>query len=839
MKTGWKRLYWLVIISLTLCPFAVSAQNTPGAAATPADSSRRDSTNAQLSEDSQSEVRSLLDELRHRDEDSGFFYGGDLMQAINDTILILGNAEVRHKDAHLEAAEIMLERRGKVAEAKAGTDSTGARLGIPELKRGNETIRGDRILYDMNNKQGTIIAARIRREKSFYAGERIKTLSEDEFHVHRGSYTTCDRDHPHFDFYSPRIKVLADEMAIARPVYLRVAARRVLWIPFYVFSLRRDRQSGLLTPNYGRRPIRFGADETEWEIRNFGYYLAPNDLWDATASGDIRQRSGWLARARVNYAKRYSWNGRVETRLENRQDGQRTRWEWWTSLRHNQEMGEGARLRASGTFQSSKDFARNNATSLQDRLNRNLRSNVSYSRRWRSGNSLSITASQTKNLDTDRFDTVLPEVSVRSSRRSFWSAPKARERGAAKPWYSQIYYDGSARLRNRRRGSPSDTTTQTSTDASLRLSSQQRPLSWLHLNSSLAETWRDTDLRSSDRGAQVVRTDRFSTTAGLTQTLYGQFHPQLWRITALRHVMKPNLSLRYQATQSETGGVAGFGGRSTPWGQTRQLSMRLDNTFWIKLLRAEEEAKIRLAQLNFSTSYNFDRKARPLADLVSTLSINAGRSLDSRFTLNSEFYDDHDQLHLTSPRVRRFEVNSSLRLSRRAERQESGADVAADDRYNDRDENLLDDIGLPSRSPISYGGRGYDSDRFGYENGLQRDLRRRDRRQRLLLSHYYSRSRSGTSTFKRSWLRASLGSSLRRVWHLQYSVNYNLRLPGEPFFTEKRITSELLSVQREFHDWTATLNLEPNRFHRDRTFFFKAQFVDIPQIKLERGDRRH
>ena len=333
-----------------------------------------------------------------------------------------------------------------------------------------------------------------------------------------------------------------------------------------------------------------------------------------------------------------------------------------------------------------------------------------------------------------------------------------------------------------------------------------------------------------------MRSDRFSTTAGLTQTLYGQFHPQVGRLTAFRHVMKPNISLRYQATQTETGGVAGFGGRSNPWDQTRQVTVRLDNTFWVKLLREEEEAKIRLAQLNFSTSYNFDRKIRPLADLVSTLNLNAGRSFSSRLTVNSEFYDEEDRLNLYSPRVKRFEVNSTLRLERRARRQGQSADVDLGD------EDDRSPFGTRSTNPTSYGsgsyGRTYDTDRFGYENGLQQDLGRRDRGQSMRISHYYSRNRSATTTFRRSWLRASLGSSLRRVWHLQYSVNYNLRAPGKPLFTEERITSELLSVRREFHDWTATLNVKPNSFSRDRTFFFKAQFKDIPQIKFERGDRR-
>ncbi len=787
-------------------------------------------------------AHALLDEIKNRDRQTGFEYKGETIHVRGDTIFLQGKASVLHKGARLEAAQIIFQRLDERAEARAGQDSNGVKVGRPVLKYGKETIHGEHILYDMKTQHGTILQARIRREKGFYAGQQIRTRSAAEFHAHRGSYTTCDLKAPHFDFYSPRLKVLVDDMAIARPVYLRIKGKRVLWIPFYVFSLREDRQSGILTPSFGRRPIRFGAQRSEWELRNLGYYIAPNDYWDLILSGDFRQRSGWLARTRLHYARRYHWNGQVETRLENRQDGKRTRWEWWTSLRHNQELGESARLHASGTFQSNKDFARDNSLHQQDRLNRTLRSNLSYNKRWRpSGNSLSVRASKTKHLDTERFDTVLTEVSFRPSRKALWPSSKNRERGAKKPWYSQIYYDGNGRLRNTRRGSPADTT-RTATDFTLRISSQQRPLSWLHFNPSLTETWKDADLRSSDASFRGVRTDRLSATTGITQTLYGLFHPQFGRVTAFRHVLKPNLSLRYQATHTDTGAVAGFGGGgSSPWKQNRQVSARLDNTFWVKLLRGEEEAKIRLAQLNFSTSYNMDRERRPLSDLVSRLSFNAGRTLDSRLTLTAEFYDDEDRLQVLSPRLKRFELRSSLRLSRRAPGPGEGAGRSS--------RGGGDDFGGASRLTYSRGREDYfgDSsstysrgrgDDFSFESGLQQDIRRPDRAQRFQLSHYYSRFRSSTRTIEHSWLRTSAGASWRRVWHLHYSLNYNLHDPGEAFFATGRITSELLSVQREFHDWTATFNLKPSRFHRNRAFYFKVQFKDMPQIKFERGDRR-
>ena len=755
--------------------------------------------------------------------------------AQGDSMILVGKASVEYGEARIEAAEMVYRRGQQILEARTRRDSGGPGE-IPQIKRGQETIAGERIFYHMGTERGTVLKGRIKRKKSFYAGERIQTLSASEFHVHSGTYTTCDREHPHFDFYSPRIKVLVDNIAIARPVYLRVKEKRVLWIPFYVFSLREDRQSGILTPSFGRRSIRYGATASEWELRNLGYYFAPNDYWDLTLAGDFRQRSGWLARSALAYARRYHWDGLLETRLENSQSNGRNRWEWRTNVRHNHKFGTHATLRASGTFQSNKDFSRDNSANLEDRLKRTLRSNLSYSRRWRpSGNSLSLKASQTKHLDTDRFDQVLPEISLRKARKPLKAAPK----DGTKPWYSRVYYDAKAGMRNARRGTDADTTTQTRADWALALSSQLRPLPWLNLNPGFNQSWVDRDLRQSTGTDRGVRTNRFNTSLGLTQTFYGLFHPQKGRIEAFRHVLKPNISLRYQATRTDTGGVFGVGGADSPWKQNRQINMRLVNTFWIKWLRGEKVDKIRLAQLNFSTSYNMERKRRPLADLTSSLRIEAGRGLNARFSLRSDFYDEDDHFRSRLPRSENFEINTNLNLGGRSGRVGLSGNPTGGLYSPSRPADAPDygASGLSSSSYASYGDRNSPRD-FGFESGLERDVQRQGGRRSLRLSHYFSRTRTTGPNTTRSWMRLSAGSNWGAKWHFQYALNYNLHLPGQALLATDRITSELLSVRREFHDWTATFNFEPSSFHRDRTFYFKAQFKDIPQIKFERGDRR-
>lgn len=765
-----------------------------------------------------------LRELLRAAPDSGFAYRADryVDYAEQDSILLDGNAVIEHGGARLESAQMVYLRDRRIVVARAGVDSSGQPFGMPTLTRGDDVLKGESIVYDIESGEGLIRQGRIGHGDGFYAGRRIRTRTEEEFHVGSGSYTTCDEEHPHFDFYSPRIKVLVGDMAIARPVYFRVAGRRLFWVPFYVFSLREDRQSGVLTPGFGRRPVSYGSSLTEWEVRDLGYYLAPSDYWDLTVAADLRQRSGWLARGALAYAWRYHFDGRLQTRLQSFQSGDRTSWSWWLSGNHRQDLGPGSSLRATGTFVSDRDFLRNNATRLGDRLQRTLRSNLRYEKRWRkAGWSLSAGAGRTKYLDSGRSDDVLPEISLRSNRRALFPSAGTDRRG----WGSRVFYEGSLRLRHTRRHSPESRSERTRGEASLGLSSQQRPLNWLNLNGAVSSRWLDPDLRAGD--AEGVRSDRLRASAALSQTLYGLFHPALGPVTALRHVLKPDAGFSFSATRADSGGI-GFRGRAGDWRASRRLNLRLNNTFLVKLLQGEEELKHRLAQLNLSTSYDFDRRSRPLSDLATRLTLEAGRRLRTKLSLRSEFYDDEDRL--IPPRVRRFEVDTSLRLASSPGGPGGGLEEDRGGAYG------------PSRRGSSYGEDSYGAYRagggFGYDSGLQQDIRRGPGR-RLRVGHYYSRQRrTGAADFERSRLQASVGGRLFGGWHLDYSVYYNLKAPGVALFDAGRVTAELLSLQRSFHDWTATLNIEPSRFAEDRAFYFKAQLKDIPQIRFERGDRR-
>ena len=194
------------------------------------------------------------------------------------------------------------------------------------------------------------------------------------------------------------------------------------------------------------------------------------------------------------------------------------------------------------------------------------------------------------------------------------------------------------------------------------------PFTWLNFNPTLSEDWRDQDLLDDE--TRSLRSERFSTRATLTQTLYGLFNPKLGPLQALRHVLKPSLSLNYQASRSDTGRRLRHRRRLQIRSINSVNSISASTILSGLILRDEEESKVRLAQLNFSTSYDFAKDQRQLADLRTSMSIEAGRYLNSRLTLRNEFYDDTAQLQFFSPRLRQFEVRTAANWTRRAKQEE-------------------------------------------------------------------------------------------------------------------------------------------------------------------------
>ncbi|MEX0602126.1 MAG: putative LPS assembly protein LptD, partial [Bacteroidota bacterium] len=306
--------------------------------------------------------------------------------------------------------------------------------------------------YNFRTQKGKITVANTEIEEGYYRGEQIKKVERDVLFVEDGRYTTCDAGHPHFYFYSPRMKIITREVVIAEPVFFYIADVPVFALPFGVFPNRSGRRSGIIAPAYGE-DARFGR-----YFSHFGYYWAISDYLDAATAFDWYARGGWKNNSLLRYALRYHFQGSVSASVSNRFEGEpgdpgysKTN-DYNVSIMHSQTIDPTARMDVNFTF-TSGDYFRNTSTNFDDILRQNIISNATVSKSWPESNrSLSVGINRDQSLVTDDVTETLPSISF--SQGQFFPFRASRRGGTAGlsdlGWYETIGVTYSASARNAR-----------------------------------------------------------------------------------------------------------------------------------------------------------------------------------------------------------------------------------------------------------------------------------------------------------------------------------------------------------------------------------------------------
>ncbi|MCK4416685.1 MAG: LPS-assembly protein LptD, partial [Candidatus Latescibacteria bacterium] len=400
------------------------------------------------------------------------------------TIVLVGKAKVLYRDMELQAGKITYYPGQELLCAEGLPDTSDGELKFvdsPVLRDKGGTTKALSLTYNLKTKKGTLVQARTSYEEGFYTGSRVRKVGEKTLHILRGTYTTCDLNRPHYHFWSRQMKVVMNDKVVAKPVVFYVRKVPVFWLPFMVFSIRKERHSGLLIPRYGSNNIdgRY--------LHNLGYYFAPSSYWDTMVRGTLREQTGWMLRSELRYHLRGRLRGAITGSFDNRTTGTAQGRAWKLGFSHSQTLSPTMNLRGRGDFYSNKDFSVNNSTNIYNRLNRTLRSYLSFHKQWPgSGNSISLTASHTRNLDTDETSLYLPQISFRKARAPILKPPKGKHTSAK--WYQLIYYSFSSDFSHLRQERTTGNDNKIKANTYLNVSTAQKFRGWLHLRPSVA--WR-------------------------------------------------------------------------------------------------------------------------------------------------------------------------------------------------------------------------------------------------------------------------------------------------------------------------------------------------------------
>ncbi|OQX91552.1 MAG: hypothetical protein B6D58_07535 [candidate division Zixibacteria bacterium 4484_95] len=750
-----------------------------------------------------------------------YYNGQQIDYKVNESLIeLLWHSRLKYQKMSLDADRILYNINDEILIAEGlaeKTDSGEVVVGSPVLREGGDELYGKRMTYNIRTRKGKVELGETEFEGGFYKGKLLRQVEKDVLYVNSGYYTTCNLEKPHYYFYSQKMKMITKDKVIAKPVILFIGSLPVMAIPYYVFPIRKGRHSGFLTFELGN------FEEGERFIRNLGYYWAASDYWDIQTSLDFYESEKVVINGKMNYALRYRLNGMVGgsfTRQTDWVDYERNvRLRWGLNFSHNQTLTPTLSLRAGGTFQSDKTYNQDNNYDPEERLNRTVRSNASLTQRWKSA-SMSVALDQSWNLDTDVKIQLLPTISFSRSSLPIITPPSKKKRSnkrilpweekpeeAPQRWYHSIYFSISSKFQNKRNQSKKndilDWQNFKTLDSRINISSPQKLLGILTISptASIRQTFYKIDKVHIADTVDVVTDDYFRRevwSAGLNAktTLYGAVYPKIFHITGLRHVMTPSVSYGYAPKTERNKQYYDYTRVGSSSRKKKSMSFSLSNLFQMKFQKGDEELKLDLFNLNFSTIYDFEKEEKKWGDLSSVVNSRALKIVDLSISSTHSFYDEiTGRRRLFDPRL--VSISASVNFSHRFRFPGIKGEALEEE---EKDTTFAKDKVKGGRS------------KGGDKNSLL-----------VSISHRYSERHSLGDVSKTRWIDASFDLGLTAGWRIKYDCHYDLEL--------KRASSQNLKLSRDLHCWQGEFVWVPTGPLAG--YYFRINIKKLPDIKIE------
>jgi len=741
-------------------------------------------------------------------------YKSDLINyAMTDsTIVMTGNASVTNKNLSLTAYKVRYNTSSRLVTAFDDSlkQDTGYVYVPVLLKDGTEELVGSYLEYSMNTEKGMLKRSKTEYQEGYYRGKELFREHKEIYYVEDGSYTSCNLDQPHFHFQSSKMKMIQGDKIIAAPVVFYIDKMPLMIVPYYVFSIKPGRHSGFL-------PFRIGNFERgASSISNVGYYWAASQYWDAQASLDYFENYGFNYNATARYNVRYNFTGSVqgsystETSYLDYKEAKRKRWQ--IRFDHSHTISPTFDIRADGTFLSDKSYYSDFSTNLDDRLDRNLRSQISLSKRW-SRATLSAQVLHTVNLDQDSHSDELPTATLSFPSRPLLGSPKRKPGEIAKQkWYQSLYFGYSTNMRN---FSSSSTITSTDSAGDTTSMKTRREFTIINHNPALAiapvtvlkylrigpsfryqETWykiyqTDQSLKAGINAKDFYRRSAYSASISAATDLYGTVYPNLFGIQGLRHVVSPSVSFSWAPEITHNQIIRDYTGAGGGGPKQRTLSFSLSQLFQAKVKSGEVSKNLDLLSITSSLGYNFEAVNQKFSQLTTSAQTSLLKNLRMSASVVHDLYiPGTNKLSFWSPYLNSFSISTSFSL---------GGMLGA---YGELDTT---GAGTPEagRTPI-----------------------RENQNWSLAVSHYYSEYGRGSAFTKLHSINFTFKVSLTPNLRLTYWQNYD--------FTRARTISRRVEIERDLHCWKGYFYWIPDGSNRG--YYFRINVISLPDIKFEKSE---
>lgn len=195
----------------------------------------------------------------------------------------VGNVEIKREETTLKANELRVNRASQEVEAKGRV-----MLDSPEWK-----IRSaDSLRLNMATETGELHNAELFLEQGHISasGRRMEKFGGQSYHIDDGFFTTClcDSGAPSWKFSAEQMDLTLEGSGTIKNGWFYILDVPVMYLPYGVFPLRSERQTGLLFPKIG--------NSTKDGFRlQLPFFWAISKSTDATVAVDMQTRSRYGA----------------------------------------------------------------------------------------------------------------------------------------------------------------------------------------------------------------------------------------------------------------------------------------------------------------------------------------------------------------------------------------------------------------------------------------------------------------------------------------------------------------------------------------------------------------
>lgn len=164
------------------------------------------------------------------------------------------------------------------------------------LAAGGDILRGERLVVDLDDQTGTLHKGEIFFQEShfFIRGETIEKIGPEAYRAHKASLTACEGAPPDWKITAKQVNVTVEGYGAVRHGAFWARRLPVFYTPFFIFPVKGERQTGLLTPTFGVSD-RKGAEYAQ------PFFWAIDEQADATFYDHYMSDRGHRAGAEFRY----------------------------------------------------------------------------------------------------------------------------------------------------------------------------------------------------------------------------------------------------------------------------------------------------------------------------------------------------------------------------------------------------------------------------------------------------------------------------------------------------------------------------------------------------------